>query len=368
MRKRAMSNKKFKVLDLFCGAGGLSRGFIDAGFEVVLGVDFDQNALNTFKLNHDGAEAMSLDLFKEENINVITGFLKENNHTIDVLIGGPPCQGFSLAGPREEGDERNRLYKEMVRLAGLIKPKVVLIENVPGLLTLYEGKAAKRIYSDFENLGYKMQSKILYAPEYGIPQIRKRVFFVATLDGIEFSYPKPIITDSKEYITCEEAIGDLPSRENEIGKEEDVYSQEPKTEYQRYIRDGSKVLHNHLGTNHIEKTKKLIAMVPEGKNFRSLPEEYRKQFKYNEALTRYHSKKPSLTINTGHRSHFHYKYNRVPSVRESARLQSFKDTFVFTGPKTQQYKLVGNAVPPLLGYHLAKEIKKSLEENTSEEK
>ena len=336
-----MSNKKFKVLDLFCGAGGLSRGFIDAGFEVVLGVDFDQNALNTFKLNHDGAEAMSLDLFKKENINVITDFLKENNHTIDVLIGGPPCQGFSLAGPREEGDERNRLYKEMVRLAGLIKPKVVLIENVPGLLTLYEGKAAKRIYSDFESLGYKMQSKILYAPEYGIPQIRKRVFFVATLDSIEFDYPKPIITDPKKYITCEDAIGDLPPRENEIGKEEDVYSQEPKTEYQRYIRDGSKVLYNHLGTNHIEKTKKLIAMVPEGKNFRSLPEEYRKQFKYNEALTRYHSKKPSLTINTGHRSHFHYKYDRVPSVRESARLQSFKDTFVFTGPKTKQYKLVG---------------------------
>ncbi len=361
-----MSNNKFKVLDLFCGAGGLSRGFIDAGFEVVLGVDFDNNALDTFKLNHDGAKTLSLDLFNTNNIYVITDFLKENNHKIDVLIGGPPCQGFSLAGPREEDDERNRLYKEMVRLASIIKPKVVLIENVPGLLRLYEGKAAKRIYEDFENLGYKMQSKILYAPEYGIPQIRKRVFFVATLDNIVFDYPEPIITDPKKYITCEEAIGDLPSRENDIGKEKDIYTKKPETKYQEYIRDGSDILYNHLGTNHIDKTKKLIAMIPEGKNYKSLPEEYREQFKYNEALTRYHSKKPSLTINTGHRSHFHYKYNRVPSVRESARLQSFKDTFVFTGPKTQQYKLVGNAVPPLLGYYLAKEIKKSLEGHVDE--
>ena len=145
-----------------------------------------------------------------------------------------------------------------------------------------------------------------------------------------------------------------------MGVEKDVYTEPPSTEYQKYIRDGSEILYNHLGTNHIEKTRKLIAMVPEGKNFRALPERYRKQFKYNEALTRYHSQKPSLTINTGHRSHFHYKYNRVPSVRENARLQSFKDTFIFTGPKTEQYKLVGNAVPPLLGYHLALEIKKTL--------
>lgn len=360
MRKRTMSNKKFKVLDLFCGAGGLSRGFIDAGFEVVLGVDFDQNALNTFKLNHDGAEAMSLDLFKEENINVITDFLKENNHEIDVLIGGPPCQGFSLTGPRVESDERNGLYKAMVKIAEILQPKVVLLENVPGLLTLYKGKAAERIYEDFQEIGYSMQSKILYAPEYGIPQIRRRVFFVGTLDGINFDYPEPLLTDDKDYVTCEEAIGDLPSRESSIGSEEDQYLGPSKTKYQKFIRDGAQVLHNHVGTNHTKLVKDTISLVPEGGNYKDLPEGWGESRKYNEAWTRYHSQRPSKTIDTGHRNHFHYKYNRVPTVRENARLQSFKDTFIFTGNKTSQYRQVGNAVPPLWGYYLGLKVKEAL--------
>lgn len=358
---KKMTKKRYKVLDLFCGCGGLSRGFIDAGFEVVAGVDNNQNALDTFMLNHENAIGLNIDLSNHENITKVTDYINGESKKIDVIIGGPPCQGFSLAGPRMESDERNSLYTAMVKLAEILNPQVVVLENVPGLIELYDGKAAERIHSDFEKIGYKMQHKILYAPEYGIPQIRRRVFFIGIRgEDLEFNYPTPILTDEADFVTCSDAISDLPSRENEMGVEKDVYTEPPSTEYQKYIRDGSKILYNHLGTNHIEKTKKLIAMVPEGKNFRALPERYSKQFKYNEALTRYHSQKPSLTINTGHRSHFHYKYNRVPSVRENARLQSFKDTFIFTGPKTDQYKLVGNAVPPLLGYHLALEIKKTL--------
>lgn len=363
-----MSKNKFKVLDLFCGAGGLSRGFIDAGFEVSLGVDFDENALNTFRLNHEGAEAMRLDLFDESNINVITDFLKENNHKIDVLIGGPPCQGFSLTGPRLESDERNGLYRAMVKIAEILKPKVVLLENVPGLLTLYKGKAAERIYEDFQEIGYTMQSKILYAPEYGIPQIRRRVFFVGTLDGLDFEYPKPLLTNEKDYVTCEDAIGDLPSRERYIGFEEDTYIREPNTRYQKFIRNGSKILYNHVGTNHTKLVRDTIRLVPEGGNYKDLPEGWGESRKYNEAWTRYHSKKPSKTIDTGHRNHFHYKYDRVPTVRENARLQSFKDTFVFTGSKTSQYRQVGNAVPPLWGYYIGLKIKEALceEENNND--
>ena len=127
------------------------------------------------------------------------------------------------------------------------------------------------------------------------------------------------------------------------------------------MRKNSKNIQNHIGTIHSEKTTKMISMVPEGKNYKALPEQYRSMYKYNEALTRYHSKKPSLTINTGHRSHFHYKYNRIPTVRESARLQSFPDDFIFYGSKTQQYQQVGNAVPPLLGKALAEKLKETLE-------
>jgi len=355
-----MSEKRLKVLDLFCGAGGLSRGFMDAGFDVVLGVDMNDYALETFKNNHDNSEAMKLDLFEHKNIDKIENYLKERDIEIDVLVGGPPCQGFSLAGPRKEDDDRNILYKSMVETARKIRPKVIVLENVPGLLTLYEGKAAKRINEDFETLGYQMESRIFYAPEYGIPQIRKRVFFVGVQEGIKFEFPKPIIEDKVNYITTEDAISDLPSREHEIGLEVDEYDKAPMTEYQREMRKNAGKLYNHVGANHIEKTINLISMVPEGKNYKSLPEKYRNQSKYNEALTRYHSKKPSLTINTGHRSHFHYKYNRIPTVRESARLQSFSDDFIFAGPKTEQYKLVGNAVPPLWGYFLGKEVKKAL--------
>ncbi|MGE6753637.1 DNA cytosine methyltransferase [Rossellomorea sp. NPDC071047] len=354
------NNKDYTVLDLFSGAGGLSRGFLDAGYNVVLGVDFDDMALKTFEENHGSAKSLKLDLFNHNNIKYIEDFLYERNIELDVLVGGPPCQGFSLAGPRDVNDERNSLYTAMVKVAEKFKPKAIILENVPGLLNLYEGKGAQRIIDDFSNIGYKIKPKILYAPEYGIPQIRKRVFFVGLLDSDDFfEFPEPIHTKD-EFITCEQAISDLPALEGIYGEEIQDYPIEPQNSYQEQMRKYSNKIFNHIGTIHAEKTVKLISMVPEGKNYKSLPEEYSSQFKYNEALTRYHSKKPSLTINTGHRSHFHYRYNRIPTVRESARLQSFPDDFIFYGNKTQQYKQVGNAVPPILGYYIARKLKNFL--------
>ena len=218
---------------------------------------------------------------------------------------------------------------------------------------------------DFSDLGYKMQKQILFAPEFGVPQIRKRVFFVGVLPEYgNFTYPTPIL-DKENFITCEDAINDLPSLENDIGQEISDYSSNPLSVYQEVMRKNSDILFNHVGTQDEQKTIELIAMVPEGKNFRALPAPYNTMFKYNEALTRYHSKKPSLTINTGHRSHFHYKWNRIPTVRESARLQSFPDDFIFYGNKSQQYKQVGNAVPPLLGKAIAQQIQNVLSKEGS---
>lgn len=359
-------DKKYTVVDLFCGAGGLSKGFLDAGYEVVLGVDFNDKALETFEENHDNAKAMKLDLFNHENINEIINYLNiKNKSNIDVLVGGPPCQGFSVAGPRDMNDKRNNLYLAMVKLAQKLQPNVVLLENVPGMLQVNDGIGAKRIISDFKEIGYKMTPKLLYAPDYGVPQIRKRVFFVGLKDcEDEFKFPDPIV-DKENYITCKEAIGDLPTLQTKdgdiiYGDEIQDYIMEPQNNYQKLMRKKSDKVFNHIGSIPIEKTKNMISLVPEGKNYKALPEEYRNLYKYHEALTRYHSNKPSLTINTGHRSHFHYKYNRIPTVRESARLQSFPDDFVFYGNKSEQYKQVGNAVPPLLGYVVAKEIKKYL--------
>lgn len=358
-----MNNSKPTCVDLFSGAGGLSKGFLDAGYDVVLGVDNDEAALKTFRANHGNSEAINLDLFDHDNIKVILDILsKKGVKELDVLVGGPPCQGFSIAGPRDMNDKRNQLYLAMVKLAEAIKPKAVVLENVPGMVTTNGGIGAKRIVNDFEAIGYRMVPKLLYAPDYGIPQIRKRVFFVGLRDSdASFEFPEPT-TDPEKYVTCEDAISDLPTLQTDEGMiiyGEDVqdYRTEPITDYQKLMRRNSQKVHNHVGSVPIEKTRKMISLVPEGKNYKALPDEYKGLYKYHEALTRYHSKRPSLTINTGHRSHFHYKFNRIPTVRESARLQSFPDDFIFYGNKSEQYKQVGNAVPPILGYKIAISLK-----------
>lgn len=356
---------KYSVVDLFCGAGGLSRGFMDADFDVKIGIDWDDAALKTFGHNHGDAEAMKLDLFNLDNVKCIKEKLSEKGvDNLDVLIGGPPCQGFSLAGNRVESDERNTLYTAMVKTAELLKPKVVLLENVPGMLTLYGGKVKERIFEDFENLGYTMNVKVLYAPEYGVPQIRKRAFFVGLLDSDEvFEYPEPKLSEDN-FITCKQAIEDLPSLEGDFDYDVTTvrsYGSSAITEYQKKMRRNSKEVFNHTPTKHAEKTIEHIRLVPDGGKYKDLPPELAKNFKYHESLHRYNSNKPSLTIDTGHRTHFHYKWNRIPTVRENARLQSFPDDFIFYGNKQQQYKQVGNAVPPLLGQALAEEIKKYLD-------
>lgn len=356
-----MKNNKFTCLDLFSGAGGLSRGFLDAGYEVVLGVDYDDAALKTFKANHGDAEVLKLDLFDHGNIDKIIEFLDSHKIKLDVLIGGPPCQGFSVAGPRDMNDKRNTLYTAMVKLAQKVQPQAVLLENVPGMVQTNGGIGAKRVVEDFKEIGYTMVPKLLYAPDYGIPQIRKRVFFVGLRDSDNiFSFPEPT-TPKEKYITCSEAICDLPPLQESdgtiiYGEEEQEYFCAPCSDYQKEMRRNSSKVVNHIGSIPIEKTQKMISLVPEGKNYKALPEEYRGLYKYHEALTRYHSQKPSLTINTGHRSHFHYKWNRIPTVRESARLQSFPDDFIFYGNKSEQYKQVGNAVPPKLGKVVAQAL------------
>lgn len=366
-----VSDIKYNVLDLFSGAGGLSRGFMDAGFNVLCGIDFDDAALKTFQENHGDADILKLDLFDLNNIDVIEEYVNSKNCDLDVLIGGPPCQGFSLAGRREEFDERNGLYLAMVKVAERLKPKVVILENVPGMLTLYKGAGAKRVKEDFEEIGYSLEEpKILYAPEYGVPQIRKRVFFVMKLANAvrgDFEYPQAELSES-EFVTTEQAISDLPSLIDDTDYSLETvreYSTLPQSIYQDIMRENSNEVWNHTPTNHSAKTVELISMVPEGKNYKALPPEVLsvRKFKYNEALTRYHSQRPSRTIDTGHRTHFHYKWNRIPTVRENARLQSFPDDFIFYGNKQEQYRQVGNAVPPLLGKSLAVKVKELLDKN-----
>lgn len=346
--------KTLTAIDLFSGAGGLSYGFQMAGVDVALGIDNDSKALETFKLNHDGSQTICGDITEITYEKDIKPLL--NNKKIDIIIGGPPCQGMSLSGPRKFDDPRNKLYLSYIRLVKEIRPRAFVIENVPGLVSLFKGEIKENIIKELTALGYDVNYQILSADDYGVPQSRRRVFFVGLRKG-HYEFPAPL----QEKVSCEMALSDLPPLENELGTELAEYFLPPQNAYQSFIRKGSSTVTNHIAANHGDKVRKIISLVPDGGNYKDLPEEYRNSRNFHVAWTRFCSYKPAPTIDTGHRHHFHYKYNRVPTVRECARLQSFPDSFIFLGNKTQQFRQVGNAVPPLLAYSIAKQLIRELE-------
>ena len=322
----------YTVLDLFSGCGGLSLGFEQAGFRIMLGVDNWHDALETFKLNHNSSQTYCTDL------SVCNYHLIEKNYLtegVDVIVGGPPCQGFSISGKRNPKDHRNSLYQSFVSAVKHFKPKVFIMENVPNLASMQNGQIKREIVNEFESLGYYTYSNTLLASNYGVPQNRKRFFLVGFAENVLFAFPTENISTKK--VSTYEAISDLPENSIEDGLE---YVNSSCSSYQELMRRGSSRTYNHQITNHSEKTRSIISQVPDGGNYKDLPEEFQNIRNVNIAWTRYNSKKPSFTIDTGHRHHFHYKWNRVPTVRESARLQSFPDKFIFTNSKTSQYKQV----------------------------
>jgi len=354
-----MKLTRLNFIDMFCGCGGLSAGFKDAGYDLLVGIDHDLPSLETYNKNFGSGKGVSIDLFDKNYKKLIRKALDKNQDEVDLIVAGPPCQGFSLTGTRNFDDKRNQLYLSVIGAISSLKPKAFLIENVKGMKTLYGGAIVDEVQKRLIKLGYNVSlPRVLSSADYGVPQIRERLFIVGLRKEFgEFEFPSPT-KNIKNYVTCEEAISDLQSREDALGKEIDDYQFDAKSTYQLYMRKNSKKLYNHVATNHTELVKSVIRLVPEGKNYKSLPPGVGESRKFNEAWTRYHSNKPSRTIDTGHRNHFHYKWNRVPTVRENARLQSFVDSFIFCGTKTQQNKQVGNAVPPLLAFHLAKQLSK----------
>jgi DNA (cytosine-5)-methyltransferase 1 len=345
-----------KIIDLFAGVGGLSLGFEMEGFESVVAIDFWDDAIKTYNHNRKDKVGISMDV-TQFNDELLPNVLKE--HKIDGIIGGPPCQGFStarLSNSTEKigkiNESRNRLYLEFFRTVEIVRPKFFLIENVRGLVSANKGAFVKDIKERFGGIGYNVSHKILNASDFGVPQNRQRVFFIGLLEG-EFEFPEKF--DYK--VSSKDAIMDLiQSNEDHIQK----YSLPIKNEYQKLMRNGKKTVKNHEVTIHNEQTTSVISMVPNGGNIKSLPPEYWNIRKYNKAFQRMNSELPSNTIDTGHRNYFHYEANRIPTARESARIQSFPDSFEFLGTKGSQYKQIGNAVPPFLARVLAEKIKSYL--------
>ena len=355
--------KKFNVIDLFCGCGGFSQGFEQAGYRSVLGIDLWHDATTTYKYNFPDSAVINEDITK---LSVDEIIIKANikKEEVDVIIGGPPCQGFSISGKRMIDDPRNVLYKSFVEIVGEIKPKIFVMENVPGLVSMANGTIKDAVIEDFSSRGYNVTWKILSADDYGVPQHRRRVFFIGLNKNVfgqkSFEFPKPFETSK---VSCKDAISDLDFISDEVAlADASEYRLPPQCEYQKKMRKGSDVLWNHVATIHSQRTKEIIALVPDGGNYQSLPKELWGTRKVNIAWTRMDSQKPCFTIDTGHNHHFHYKENRVPTARESARIQSFPDSFRFLGIKTSQLKQVGNAVPPLLSEAIALQIKEYLQE------
>ena len=347
-----MNKSQYNVIDLFCGCGGLSLGFEKAGFNVLLGIDIWEDALKTYRHNHKNPNTLCGDLSMLVPDD-IEGMI--NHEKVDVIVGGPPCQGFSVAGKRIVEDKRNELYKSFVRMVAHFKPKAFVLENVPNILSLGKGIVRDAIVKDFSDLGYKVVYKVLLASDYGVPQNRRRAIFVGLLDGSEFVYPEKSVATP---VTAKDALSDLPEYSIADGGE---YTCSPQSEYQKLMRANSHAVYNHEITIHTSQTQRIIAMVPDGGNYKDLPADLQNTRKVHIAWTRLNSKRPSITIDTGHRHHFHYKYNRIPTARESARIQSFPDDFVFFCSRTSQLKQIGNAVPPLLAKAIAEQLCNQLE-------
>jgi DNA (cytosine-5)-methyltransferase 1 len=353
-----MNTKRLTVADLFSGAGGLSLGFHNAGFEIRSAVDFDKDSVATYNCFFGEGVCQLIDLSKTAAVQTLAESIKG----VDVLVAGPPCQGFSLTGPRKFEDPRNTLYLSALEVAGIARPRAVLIENVRGMANLYGGAVRREVERRLMDLGYTVDSQVLDVADFGVPQHRKRLFFVAMRDQKVFEWPTPTFGPNtlNAFRTCSEAISDLSTSQHESGNESTPYPLPPMSEYQATMRSQSKQLHNHIATKHSNLVKAVIAHVPPGGNYRDLPPGIGDSRKFNVAWTRYHPDRPASTIDTGHRNHFHYSLNRVPTIRENARLQSFPDNFIFSGTRTSQNRQVGNAVPPLMAEVLARAIAKSL--------
>lgn len=394
--------KRYKVLDLFSGAGGMAEGFLQAGFDIPYASDRSPQAALTYEYRHREQLGYHLeyfcgdvqDLAQEHNLK---NFLGKNFYNIDVVCGGPPCQGFSMAGKRNPDDLRNQLVRSYINILKQVKPKYFVMENVTGILSAkfslylgqsqnYEDEPVKEVLlKEFAEIGYlNVLVKTLDASDYGVPQKRKRVIFLGTRNDINIPllHPEPLIQNK---LTAKQAISDLENIE--IGSKVDIYKSKAECEYQTDSRKGrtlnskdknvaSKTLSNHETSQHTSLVIERFSLLKPGNDFKkifgSLSEEQKERYQ-----TRKHNcrrmlpNEPSPTVLTLPDDMVHYGKNRILTVRELARLQSFDDSFEFLGKRTTggtlrkqetpQYTLVGNAVPPLLARAIAFEIKKNLE-------
>ena len=318
-------NNIYNYIDLFAGGGGFSSGVTSAGFNKVLSVEMDKDASETLRNNFPNSQHYEGLI---ENLN--EALLKEyiGDRKIHAVFGGPPCQGFSVAGLRDPHDPRNKLWKEYIRIVEYIQPDFLVMENVPGMLTSQNGGVYKEILKQLSDIGYPNTSvRILEVAKYNVPQLRTRAIFIGNRHTTTNPYPKPFLMES-EYQSIDEAISDL-------------------------VHTPFDASWNHEGTRHsAEMTKRLSKIEPGGSLYESFRDAWKRQRKGV----------PSMTIKENHGGvHVHYDLNRVLTAREMARLQTFPDDYIFSGTFKRAYWQIGNAVPCKFAEHLALSISNVLD-------
>ena len=352
-----------RFLDLFCGIGGIGLGLMRAGLTCVGGVDNWPDAKATFEHNHGGARLLLADL-AQTTAEQIERHFTVPAAGIDVIVGGPPCQGFSTVGKRDADDPRNALWTAFHRLVRDIRPAYVVIENVEGLLVTRNGRVRDEIIESFGEIGYEMTCRLLRAADYGVPQLRKRAVFLGWLRGlVEPEFPRPQKTP---HVSVADAIFDLPALGP--GEVKTTYEANPTTSYQQARRMGAKLLHNHEAANHPKELVELLSHIPDGGNRKSIPAHLQPKSGFHNSYARLASWKPAIAVTSNMRKPSsaratHPTQNRGLTVREGLRLQSFDDTFVALGPRSSQYLQVGNAVPPLLAESVGREILQAFRAN-----
>lgn len=372
----------YYTVDLFSGAGGITEGFRKQGnFTCVCASDCDPCAKETFTYNHPGAAYILKDI-RELTGDEIKEAIKDKCSTVDVITGGPPCQGFSLAGQRLADDPRNMLFREYIRIAKALQPKVIFFENVYGILSMQKGNVLKAIIAEFDEIGFECQYKIINAAEFGVPQARPRFVLIGVRKGnnVKISFPEPTHGQRNDddyqigffqkellpFVTVEDALSDLPVLDQGQGASEMLHTNEPVNDFQRARRGERKpgIIFGHKATKHSKEIQYRYSLIPQGCTNACLPEEIRtkKNNVYKLDMTQ-----PARTVTCNFRTDLlHPTMNRGLTVREAARLQSFDDDYRFFGCLTRKARWltqddqVGNAVPPLLAQAFANHIAKKI--------
>lgn len=374
------------TIDLFSGCGGMTLGFSWAGYKSIFASDIDENCQLTFNHNFPNVPFLCksiIDIEKNE-VNKILG-----NKKIDIIIGGPPCQGFSLANKRRnkiKDDPRNKLFFEYIKFINWYNPKAFVMENVKGLLSMQKGEVIKQIVQECGNAGkgYNVKYKVLKASDFGVPQCRERVIIIGIRKDLEI-IPEFPTKKYKVEITVDQAISDLPIIKAGEGSETMNYLTKPLNQYQKFMRKDSINLHNHIAMKHTQRLIERFNAIKHGQSLidvwdthgsvkRGNPNE-KSDIKFSQNNQRLFGDKPAPTIAASFQSNFiHPHLNRNFTAREGARLQSFPDNFVFKGMRTKmswetglsQYQQIGNAVPPLLAFEIATKLKSILENGNSQ--